>query len=278
MSVLKNGYEYMTSAYGNRTYTMNGQKVSDFHLGIDLISAKYGTDYIVAFESGKVTYAGYNGGYGNVVYIDHGNGYQTRYAHQKYLNVKVGDYVQKGDVLGYMGATGNVTGAHVHFEVRINGSTVNPYDYVFNGKTFDTPTGYTGIITYQGYCGGKWQYEVNKCDNTDNGYAGIYGQALTGLRAKPQYGKIYIQVSPLNEDYLEVVCSDDYSNGSSNSYAGILGKSNDRVRIRVTNGYALYRVHTIEDGFLPWVDSRTKEGSESFAGIRGHIIDGIQMK
>lgn len=277
MSVLKNGYEYMTSAYGNRTYYMNGKQVSDFHLGIDLISAKYGTDYIVAFESGKVTYAGYNGGYGNVVYIDHGNGYQTRYAHQKYLNVKVGDNVQKGDVLGYMGVTGNVTGPHVHFEVRINGNTVNPYDYVFNGKTFDCNIDYTGIITYQGYTD-RWNPEVNKCDDTDDGYAGIYGQALTGLRAKPQYGKIYIQVSPLNEDYLEAVCSDDYSNGSSNSYAGILGKPNDRVKIWCTNGFVRYRVHTVEDGYLDWVDSRTTSGPNSFAGIRGHIIDGIQME
>ena len=277
MSVFKNGYEYMTSGYGNRTYTINNKTVSDFHLGIDLISARYGTDYIVAFDSGKVTYAGYNGGYGNVVYIDHGNGYQTRYAHQQYLSVKVGDYVNKGDILGFMGATGNVTGPHVHFEVRINGNTVNPYDYVFNGKTFDTSIGYTGIITYQGYCGGKWQDEVNKCDNTDNGYAGIYGQALTGLRAKPQYGKIYIQVSPLNEDYLEKVCSDDYSNGTSNSFAGILGKPNDRVRIWSTCGFVRYRVHTIEDGYLPWVDSRTTSGPNSFAGIKGHTIDGIQM-
>ena len=278
MSVLKNGYEYMTSGYGNRTYTINNKTVSDFHLGIDLISARYGTDYIVAFDSGKVTYAGYNGGYGNVVYIDHGNGYQTRYAHQQYLNVKVGDYVNKGDVLGYTGATGNVTGPHVHFEVRINGNTVNPYDYVFNGKTFDTATGYTGIITYQGYCDGKWQYEVNKCDYSYDGFAGVYGKPLTGIRAKCENGKLYIQVSPLNEDYLEEVCSDNYSDGTCNSYAGILGKPNDRVRIRVTNGYALYRVHTIEDGYLAWVDSRTKTGDNSFAGIRGHIIDGIQIK
>lgn len=277
MSVLKNGYEYMTSGYGNRTYTMNGKKVSDFHLGIDLISAKYGTDYIVAFESGKVVYAGYNGGYGNVVYIDHGNGYQTRYAHQKYLNVKVGDYVQKGDVLGYMGATGNVTGAHVHFEVRINGNIVNPYDYVFNGKQFPSTKGYTGIITYQGYTD-KWNPEVNKCDDTADGYAGAYGKPLTGIRGKCENGKLYIQLSPLNEDYLEEVCSDNYSDGTCNSYAGILGKPNDRAKIRSTEGYVLYRVHTIEDGWLAWVDSRTKEGSESFAGIRGHIIDGIQMK
>lgn len=277
MSVLKNGYEYMTSPYGNRTYKLKNETISDFHLGIDLISAKYGTDYIVAFDSGKVVFAGYNGGYGNVVYIDHGNGYQTRYAHQQYLNVKVGDYVQKGDVLGYMGATGNVTGAHLHFEVRINGSTVNPYDYVFNGKEFPIAGDYTGVITYQAYTN-RWLPEVYKCDNTDLGYAGIGNEPITGLRAKPQFGKLYMQVSPLNEDYLEEICSDNYSDGSYNSYAGILGKPIDRVRIRVTNGYATYRVRTREDGWLAWVDSRTKEGSESFAGIRGHIIDGIQMK
>ena len=277
MSVLKNGYEYMTSAYGNRTYKMNGQTINDFHQGIDLISARYGTDYIVAFDSGKVVYAGYNGGYGNVVYIDHGNGYQTRYAHQKCLNVKVGDIVKKGDVLGYMGATGNVTGPHVHFEVRINGNTVNPYDYVFNGKTFDCNTDYTGVITYQGYTD-RWNPEVNKCDDTDDGYAGVYGKPLTGLRAKCENGKLYIQVSPLNEDYLEEVCSDDYSNGSSNSFAGILGKPMDRVKIWSTCGFVRYRVHTIEDGYLDWVDSRTTSGPNSFAGIKGHTIDGIQIK
>lgn len=277
MSVLKNGYEYMTSGYGNRTYTMNGKKVSDFHLGIDLISAKYGTDYIVAFESGKVVYAGYNGGYGNVVYIDHGNGYQTRYAHQKYLNVKVGDNVQKGDVLGYMGATGNVTGPHVHFEVRINGNTVNPYDYVFNGKTIDSNIDYTGIITYQAYTN-RWLPEVNKCDNTDNGYAGIGKEPITGIRAKSQFGKIYIKSRTIDGNWLEEVCSDNYSDGSCNSYSGILGKPIDLVKIRSTKGYVSYRVKTIEDGWLEWVDSRTTTGYNSYAGIHNHKIIGIQMK
>jgi hypothetical protein len=277
MSVLKNGYEYMTSKYGNRTYTLNGKQVSDFHLGIDLISAKYGTDYIVAFADGKVIYAGYNGSYGNVVYIDHGNGYQTRYAHQKYLNVKVGDNVQKGDVLGYMGTTGNSTGNHVHFEVRLNGNTIDPYDYVFNGKTIDSNTDYTGVITYQAYTD-KWLPEVYKCDESSEGYAGIGNEPITGLRAKPQFGKIYMQVSPLNQDYLEEICSDNYSDDNYNSYAGILGKPIDRVRIKVTKGYASYRVKTREDGWLAWVDSRTTTGDNSFAGIKGHTIIGIQMK
>ena len=277
MSVLKNGYEYMTSGYGNRTYTMNGKKVSDFHLGIDLVSSKYGTDYIVAFADGVVTYAGTNGGYGNVVYINHGSGYQTRYAHQKYLNVKVGQAVKKGDVLGYMGATGNVTGPHVHFEVRINGNTVNPYDYVFNGKTIDSNTDYTGVITYQAYTN-RWLPEVNKCDNTDNGYAGIGKEPITGIRAKSQFGKIYIKSRTIDGNWLEEVCSDNYFDGSCNSYSGILGKPIDLVKIRSTKGYVSYRVKTIEDGWLEWVDSRTTTGNNSYAGIHNHKIIGIQMK
>lgn len=277
MSVLKNGYEYMTSKYGNRTYTLNGKQVSDFHLGIDLISAKYGTDYIVAFADGKVTYAGYNGSYGNVVYIDHGNGYQTRYAHQKYLNVKVGDNVQKGDVLGYMGTTGNSTGNHVHFEIRLNGNTVDPYDYVFNGKQFPIAGDYTGVITYQAYTD-KWLPEVYKCDESSDGYAGIGNEPITGLRAKSQYGKIYIKSRTIDGNWLDEVCSDNYSDGSTNSYSGILGKPIDLIKIRSTKGYVSYRVKTKEDGWLEWVDSRTTEGYNSYAGIHNHVVIGIQMK
>ena len=276
MSVLKNGYEYMTSAYGNRTYTMNGKQVSDFHQGIDLISAKYGTDYIVAFDSGKVVYAGYNGGYGNVVYIDHGNGYQTRYAHQKYLNVKVGQSVKKGDVLGYMGTTGNSTGNHVHFEVRLNGNTLNPYDYVFNGKTFEISMDYTGVITYQVFTN-KWLPEVNKCDNTDNGYAGIYGQAITSFRCKPQNGEIIYEAHELGGSWIGAVNSNDYSSGNGNSFAGNLNKPIDGIRIKSTKGYVDYKVHIKGGDWLPWARGFGDTGNE-FAGIYGKEIDGIQMK
>lgn len=276
MSVLKNGYEYMTSGYGNRTYTMNGKKVSDFHLGIDLISAKYGTDYIVAFESGKVTYAGYNGGYGNVVYIDHGNGYQTRYAHQQYLNVKVGDNVQKGDILGFMGATGNVTGPHVHFEVRINGNTVNPYDYVFNGKQFPITGDYTGVITYQAYTN-RWLSEVYKCDNTVLGYAGIYGESIKGFRCRPEFGNITYEAHEIGGNWIGAVNSKDYSSGNGNSYAGNLNKPIDGIRIKSSKGYVDYRVHIKGGDWLPWARGFGSTGNE-FAGIYGKEIDGLQMK
>ena len=277
MVLFKNSNERMTSAYGNRTYKINGNVVSDFHLGIDVVPTKYSPDYIVAFADGVVTYAGNNGSYGNVVYINHGSGYQTRYAHQKYLSVKVGQNVQKGDVLGLMGATGNVTGPHLHFEVRINGNTVNPYDYVFNGKTINPTTDYTGVITYQTYTN-RWLPEVNKCDNTDNGYAGIGKEPITGIRAKSQFGKIYIKSRTIDGNWLEEVCSDNYSDGSCNSYSGILGKPIDLVKIRSTKGYVSYRVKTIEDGWLEWVDSRTATGNNSYAGIHNHKIIGIQMK
>lgn len=276
MSVLKNGYEYMTSPYGNRTYTIKGQKISDFHLGIDIISAKYGTDYIVAFDSGKVVFAGYNGGYGNVVYIDHGNGYQTRYAHQKYLNVKVGDYVQKGDVLGFMGSTGNVTGAHVHFEVRINGNTVNPYDYVFNGKQFPISGDYTGVITYQAYTN-KWLPEVYKCDNTDLGYAGIYGESIKGFRCKPEFGDIIYEAHEIGGNWIGAVNSKDYRSGNGNSYAGNLNKPIDGIRIKSSKGYVDYRVHIKGGDWLEWARGFGSSGNE-FAGIYGKEIDGLQMK
>ncbi len=276
MSILKNGYEYLTSGYGNRTYWYNGKQVSDFHLGIDVVSSKYGTDYIVAFDSGKVIYAGNNGSYGNVVYIDHGNGYQTRYAHQKYLSVKKGDIVSKGQVLGYMGATGNVTGAHVHFEIRYNGSTINPYDYVFNGKTFPKEPDYTGVITYQVYTN-KWLSQISKCDNTDNGYAGIYGQAISGFRCKPQYGEITYEAHTLNGSWLPKVSSKNYSTGGDNSYAGIYGQPIDAIKIKSTKGYVTYRVHIKGGNWLSWVDSRTATGTESYAGIYGKQIDGIQV-
>lgn len=276
MSVLKNGYEYITSKYGNRTYTINGNKVSDFHLGIDLISARYGTDYIVAFDSGKVVYVGYNGGYGNVVYIDHGNGYQTRYAHQQYLSVKVGDVVNKGDILGFMGATGNVTGAHLHFEVRFNGNTVNPYDYVFNGKEFPIAGDYTGVITYQAYTN-RWLTEVYKCDNTDLGYAGIFGESITGFRCKSQYGDIIYEAHELGGDWIGAVNSKDYSSGKDNSFAGILGRPIDGIRIKSSKGYVDYRVHLKNGDWLPWARGFGDSGNE-FAGVYGKIIDGIQMK
>lgn len=102
------------------------------HQGID-IAGSYGSN-IVAADGGTVIYAGYNsGGYGNLVKIDHGNGYVTYYGHNSSLCVSVGDKVAKGQVIAKMGSTGRSTGNHCHFEIRKGGTPVNPLNYISVG-------------------------------------------------------------------------------------------------------------------------------------------------
>lgn len=143
--VLKNGSERVTSDYGNRTLKFNGKTYKNFHAGIDLISKKFGKDYIIAFADGKVvstrsTIKGYNEqeASGNYVAIKHSNGYETRYLHLKIntIKVKVGQKVKKGQVLAYMNSSGFSTGDHLHFEVRKNGIAVDPKPFLLGEKTF----------------------------------------------------------------------------------------------------------------------------------------------
>ncbi|MEQ8155381.1 MAG: M23 family metallopeptidase [Clostridiaceae bacterium] len=105
-----------------------GPRWGKLHTGID-IAASVGTN-VYASMSGKVIFSGWNGGYGNLVIIDHGNGLQSYYAHNSKLLVKVGQTVAKGDHIAESGSTGNSTGPHCHFEIRKNGVAVNPLNYV----------------------------------------------------------------------------------------------------------------------------------------------------
>lgn len=110
-----------------------GWRSMGWHTGIDIIGGLgvscYG-DPIWAARDGVVIFADYSGTYGLVVIIDHGDGYETRYAHCSAIKVEVGEYVEQGQVIGNIGDTGYVTGAHLHFEIRIDGNTVNPLKYV----------------------------------------------------------------------------------------------------------------------------------------------------
>ena len=99
------------------------------HMGMD-IAAPNGTT-IKAAADGEITYAGWMGGYGNLVIISHGNGVQTYYGHCSALYVSVGDKVSAGDKIAAVGSTGYSTGNHLHFEIRKNGSQVNPQKYVY---------------------------------------------------------------------------------------------------------------------------------------------------
>ena len=100
------------------------------HTGLD-ISAVQGTD-IRVIADGTVITASYNGSYGNLVKIDHGNGVETWYAHTSKMYVNVGDTVKAGDVIATVGSTGNSTGPHLHLEIRVNGKHIDPQDYLYN--------------------------------------------------------------------------------------------------------------------------------------------------
>ena len=120
----------VTSQFGGRNAPTAGASTN--HKGID-IGAGYGTK-VSAADSGTVIMAQYNGGYGNCVVINHGNGMTTLYGHMSQINVSVGQSVSKGDSVGLVGSTGVSSGPHLHFEVSVNGSRVNPLNY-FTGYT-----------------------------------------------------------------------------------------------------------------------------------------------
>lgn len=117
---------YITSGYGGRADPFNGGRA--FHRGIDF-EANVG-DPVLAVADGVVSYSGRRSGYGNVIEVDHGNGYVTRYAHNSRLLMQVGDLVRNGQQIARAGSTGRSTGAHVHFEVWENGRVVNPRKFL----------------------------------------------------------------------------------------------------------------------------------------------------
>ena len=132
--VLQKGGHKVTSPFGMRTIW--GKQ--SMHNGIDLVGPGSTLDYIVAYADGKVTISKYSSSAGEYVAIDHGDGIITRYLHMKKgsRTVKAGQTVKKGQVLGYMGATGNVTGAHLHFDIKIDGKYVDPAPYLEGTKSF----------------------------------------------------------------------------------------------------------------------------------------------
>ena len=117
----------ITSYFGGRSNPFSGYGY-DYHPGIDI-----GNDYgapIYAGASGHVEFAGWFGGYGRYVKISHGYGYETAYGHMSSIAVSSGDYVKKGDVIGYVGSTGYSTGPHLHYEVIINGQDSDPLELI----------------------------------------------------------------------------------------------------------------------------------------------------
>lgn len=116
----------LVSSFGARTDPFSGEGA--IHTGVDL-SAPYGTP-VRAAADGIVMYADWEGGYGRLVKIDHGNGLQTCYGHLSQVEVVPGQEVRRGDIIGKSGSSGRATAAHLHYEIRMSGTPVNPYPYL----------------------------------------------------------------------------------------------------------------------------------------------------
>lgn len=123
----------ISDLYGSRWDPITRMRC--YHSGIDL-AGQTGSE-ILAPGHGKVTFAGWDGGYGRLVEIDHGYGFKTRYGHLNGFAVRVGDTVARGTVIGYLGSSGRSTGPHLHYEVRVNNQAVNPLLYYENDLTQD---------------------------------------------------------------------------------------------------------------------------------------------
>jgi murein DD-endopeptidase MepM/ murein hydrolase activator NlpD len=117
---------YISSRFGNRTDPFTGRRA--FHKGIDF-AGREGSE-VVAVASGVVVWSGERSGYGQLVELNHGNGYVTRYAHNADNLVAVGDTVKRGQIIARMGDTGRATGPNLHFEVLLNGKAVDPLTYI----------------------------------------------------------------------------------------------------------------------------------------------------
>jgi murein DD-endopeptidase MepM/ murein hydrolase activator NlpD len=117
---------WVTSDFGQRTDPYTAERV--MHEGLD-IAAPHGKE-VVAPSDGTVIFAGLEGGYGNVLVIDHGYGVKTRYGHLSKLEVKTGEHVNRGQLVGAVGNTGRSTGPHLHYEVRVNGIPENPKKFI----------------------------------------------------------------------------------------------------------------------------------------------------
>lgn len=118
---------YISSSFGRRIDPFTGKLA--WHQGVDFATGKVGEE-VFAVAAGVVTHAGDKQGFGKLVQLDHGNGFETLYAHDQKVLVKVGDVVKKGQIIALSGSTGRSSGPHVHFEVHKNGRVVDPASYI----------------------------------------------------------------------------------------------------------------------------------------------------
>ncbi len=236
------------------------------HKGIDLVKYKNKTCYVIAHSDGKVVWVqtgqksnkGSTGNvsYGNCVKLKHSDGYYTLYAHLKNVKVRKNETVKKGQILGYMGDTGNAYGNHLHFEIRnSNDERINPTEYLNR----DLPN---MVFKYQVYDYVKKRW-LPKVTTNSNDFAGNIGHSISGLKITNLKYRVHDKVK---DKWLPYVIG-------NNDYAGNLQNVIDGVQI---NG-AIYRVHLLNGKWLSWV-SKVDNSSDGYAGIYGQEIDAIEIR
>jgi uncharacterized protein YjdB len=189
------------------------------------------------------------------------------------VTVKKGEYVDAGDVIGRMGATGNVTGAHLHFGIKANGKWVDPAPYI-EGKKEIVPA--EPAATYQAHTlGGKWYPWVTGYNNENtDGYAGVEKKPIDGVRIKSNVGNVKYRAHNEGGRWWSWV-TDDSGKGTE-SYAGVLGGAIDKLQIKLENvkGYDIeYRVsHIGSASYGAWKKNGATVGTSCKA------IDKVQIR
>ena len=250
----------------NNNYRLTQGYNANSHRALDMVKYYSSTCNITAHTEGTVVWLqtgqGHNPGstgnksYGNCVKIKHPNGYYTLYAHLKSVNVKLGQWVKKGQKIGYMGNTGNSYGAHLHWEVRNAKDTrINPTPYI----NADLPATQN---TYQAYDNVKNEWLPRVKFGTDD-YAGNFGNGISGIKITKLKYRAHDKVK---KQWLPWVTGDlDYAGNLPNDIDGIQVKN------------AKYRVHIKGQGWLGWVN-KVDNTPEGYAGIYGKSIDAVQIK
>ena len=254
-------------------------KFSAGHKAVDVVKYKSQLDTIIAHSDGKVVFcqtghknnklAAGNASYGNCVKIDHGNGYSTLYAHLALVYVKLGQTVKKGQEIGTMGNTGRSFGAHLHFEVRLNNTRIDPTPFLEEDLQQHN-------VTYKVYTN-KWLTPVTNCNDKDsNGYAGVVNKRMTALQAVPNIGTLRYRVHLLDENrWLPWVENDA-------DYAGNKGEAIDAVQMHLlgADDYEVqYRVSAAQNArWYGWCTGLSDKTGDGYAGVFGKAIDCIQIK
>lgn len=253
------------------------------HGGIDLVREGYILDNITAHSDGIVVQVIKNVNVntpneptnpGNMVKIDHGNGFQTRYLHLAYgtVNVNVGDKVKRGQILGFMGNTGNAFGAHLHFEVLKDGNRINPTEYL--DKDFPRSNNVNVYYRVKTIKHG-WLPEVKNLDD----YAGWENSPITDIAIKVDRGSIRYRVHVKGGNWLPYVTGYDINN-SSTGYAGN-GKLIDAVEIYyyTPDDIRPFKKAKYKVNEYPWqYDNEKDTRQDGYAGVFGVNVTKLQLE